>query len=66
MIRDISSECLVAYGYVQALQCTLDHLDALGVDPGRTEQLRNQLHHVTAQLEQIAALAVSSEQPLGA
>ncbi len=66
VIPDVSRECVMASGYVRALQCTLDRLDGLAVDPVRTGRLRSQLWHVMVQLEQIAGLQAPSEEPLSA
>lgn len=62
--KDVRGECLVARGYMQALRCTMDHFDALGVAPERTESLRRQLHDVAEQLEQIVDDLINVSEPV--
>lgn len=64
---DVRGECLVARGYVQALQCTVDHFEALGVDVRHTESLPRQLCQVAAHLDDIAdPVASTSDSVLSA
>lgn len=61
---DARGECLVARGYVQALQCTVDHFEALGVDASHTELWRRQLRQVAAQLDEISDLVSTTDSVL--